>query len=146
MVVLDPYTGAVLALVSQPSYDPNAFTGGMSQEEWQHLTGPERPQQNRAIGALYAPGSVFKIVTAAAALEAGVCDLHSHFFCNGRLTLGNWSLRCWKREGHGALDYVRGFAQSCNVMFATLGRRVGPEALAEMCAAVRPGGRDGYRS
>jgi len=134
VVAMDPETGEVLALASQPAYDPNLFAGPVSREEWQRLSGPERPQQNRAISARYAPGSVFKIITAAAALEAGACDERSTFYCGGRLLLGGWTLRCWKREGHGAVDYLRGFAQSCNVMFATLGRRVGPEALAQMAA------------
>lgn len=132
VVALDPRTGAILALASHPAYDPNLFTRPLSKAEWRRLNGPNRPQQNRAISGQYAPGSVFKIVTAAAALEAGECHLHSTFSCRGRLTLGSWSLRCWKRDGHGTLDYVHGFAQSCNVMFATLGRRVGPEGLADM--------------
>ncbi len=139
VVAMDPYTGEILALASQPAYDPNAFTRPLPPAEWARLNGPDRPQQNRAISARYPPGSVFKIVTAAAALEAGQCDQYSRFYCNGRLTLGDWSLRCWKTGGHGSLDFVEGFAQSCNVMFGTLGRRVGPEALADMADAVRAG-------
>jgi penicillin-binding protein 2 len=132
VVALDPRTGAVLALVSHPAFDPNVFTLPLSRAEWRRLSGPDRPQQNRATSGLYAPGSVFKIVTAAAALEAGECDEGSSFYCSGSFTLGKWRLRCWKRGGHGALNYRQGFGQSCNVMFATLGRRVGVEGLAAM--------------
>lgn len=132
VVALDPQTGEVLALVSHPAFDPNLFTGPLSRRAWQRLSGPDRPQQNRASSGLYAPGSVFKIITAAAALEEGACDEHSRFYCRGKFTLGKWSLRCWKREGHGALNYLQGFGQSCNVMFASLGRQVGVKRLAEM--------------
>ena len=132
VVAMDPWTGEVLAMASHPAYDPNVFTGALTPEEWSRLSGPEHPQQNRATSAHYPPGSVFKVVTAAAALEAGVCDVHSRFRCTGALSLGDWTLHCWKREGHGDIDFMEGIAQSCNVMFATLGRRIGPEDLADM--------------
>ena len=131
-MALNPKDGAILAMASHPSYDPNAFVGALSPAAWQEMTGPDYPQQNRATMSRYPPGSLFKIVTAAAALEAGACDTESVFRCDGAYRIGRWSLRCWKREGHGTIGFFRGFAQSCNVMFATLGRRVGPERLADM--------------
>jgi len=132
VVALNPKDGAILAMASHPSYDPNAFVGALSPAAWQEMTGPDYPQQNRATMSRYPPGSLFKIVTAAAALEASACDTESVFRCDGAYRIGRWSLRCWKREGHGTIGFFRGFAQSCNVMFATLGRRVGPERLADM--------------
>jgi penicillin-binding protein 2 len=132
VVALDPNTGEVLALVSHPAYDLNMFSGMLDPGDWRKLGGPEHPLQNRAVSARFEPGSVFKIVTAAAALEAGTTSTTDRFFCGGVYSLGGWRLRCWKRDGHGSEDFLHGFAQSCNVMFATIGRRAGPEKISEM--------------
>lgn len=131
-VALDPWTGEVLALASSPSYDPNLFIGALSPADWRRLSGPEHRQQNRATTARYPPGSLFKIITAAAALEAGETSPDDWFQCTGVFRLGSWRLRCWKRDGHGDINFTQGFGRSCNVMFAALGRRVGPEGLAAM--------------
>lgn len=132
VVALDPDTGEVLVMASHPAYDLNLFAGALAPSEWKGLRGPARPLQNRAIAARYEPGSVFKIVTAAAALDSNAVTDSDRFYCDGVYSLGGWRMRCWKRDGHGSVDFLRGFSQSCNVMFATLGRRVGPEAIAEM--------------
>ena len=132
VVALDPDTGEVLALVSHPSFDLNLFSGRLTPAQWQRLRGAEHPLQDRAIASRYEPGSVFKIVTAAAALEAGVTSLNDRFYCGGAYSLGDWRLHCWKPEGHGSEDFLAGFGQSCNVMFATIGRRAGAEGLAAM--------------
>ncbi len=131
-VALDPRTGEILALASSPSYDPNAFVGSLSAADWRQLSGPGHPQQNRATTSRFPPGSLFKIVTAAAALEAGEVHPDEWFKCTGVFRLGSWRMRCWERAGHGDITFTQGFARSCNVMFAALGRRVGPEKLAEM--------------
>jgi len=143
VVALDPWTGEVLALASSPSYDPNLFVGALSPEDWSRLTGPGHPQHNRALTSRYPPGSLLKIVTAAAALESGESDTGDHFRCKGVYRIGSWGLRCWRREGHGDLSFIEGFAKSCNVMFATLGRRVGPERLAEMARRFGLGSASG---
>ena len=143
VVAIDPRTGEVLALASSPSYDPNLFVGALSPEDWRRLSGPGHPQHNRALTSRYPPGSLFKIVTAAAALESGEFDTSDHFRCQGVYRIGSWGLRCWKREGHGDLSFIQGFAKSCNVMFATLGRRVGPERLAEMARRFGLGSESG---
>jgi len=135
-VAMDPWTGEILALASAPSYDPNIFVGALTPAEWSTLSGPQSPQHNRATTS-------FKIVTAAAALEAGKADLESRFLCRGAFRIGGWSLRCWRRQGHGTVDFLHGFAQSCNVMFATLGQRVGPEGLAAMAERFGFGDRCG---
>jgi len=132
VVAMDPQTGEILALASHPCYDPNLFVGALTADEWQLLSGPGHPQLDRATTSRYPPGSVFKVITAAAALETGRCDVHSLFHCNGAYRIGDWALRCWRRNGHGTVSFLRGFAQSCNVMFATLGQRVGPSALADV--------------
>ena len=143
VVAMDPRNGEILALVSQPAYDPNLFVGQLSPREWRRLTGPDEPQRNRATTSRYPPGSVFKLVTAAAALEAGEGRPEDRYTCHGAYYIGRWSLRCWRRGGHGTVDFRRGFAQSCNVMFATLGRRVGPEGLADMARRFGLGERSG---
>jgi len=143
VVAMDPNTGEVLALVSHPAFDPNLFSGSLTPGQWSRLTGSARPQQDRAVDSCYPPGSVFKPITAAAALEAGQASLESRYFCGGSLTLGDWQLRCWKRDGHGPIDFLEGFAQSCNVMFATLGRRVGPDKLAAMARRFGLGEKTG---
>ncbi len=132
VVALDPNTGEVLAMASHPTYDLNIFSGMLDPREWRRLSAPDHPLQNRAVAARFEPGSVFKIVTAAAALEAGKTSESDTFFCSGVFSLGGWRMRCWKRDGHGSEDFLHGFAQSCNVMFATIGCRAGPEKLAEM--------------
>jgi penicillin-binding protein 2 len=132
VVVMDPRNGEILALASSPAYDPNLFVGTLSPEDWSRLSGPGNPQHNRATTAHYPPGSVLKIITAAAALEAGKCTTRDRFRCDGVYRIGPWGLRCWKRSGHGELSFTEGFAQSCNTMFATLGRRVGHDSLADM--------------
>jgi len=144
-VALDPWTGEILALASSPSYDPNLFIGALSAADWRRLSGPDHPQQDRATTALYPPGSLFKIITAAAALEAGETSVNDWFKCTGVFHIGSWRLRCWKRDGHGDVNFTQGFGRSCNVMFAALGRRVGPEGLAAMARRFglgRPTGVD----
>lgn len=131
-VALDPNTGEVLALASSPGFDPNWFAGDLSPAHWRRLNARDRPQQNRALSGRYEPGSVFKIVTASAALEAGVAGPASRFSCPGYYRLGSWRFGCWNRAGHGSIGFLEGFAQSCNVVFMTLGRRVGGQGLAAM--------------
>jgi len=143
VVAMDPWTGDILALASHPGYDPNLFIGSLSAEAWNSLTGPGSPQHNRAITSRFPPGSLLKIITAAAALEAGVCDRESRFRCDGTYRVGGWTLHCWNRKGHGRVDFVTGFGQSCNVMFAALGRKAGPEALAEMARRFGLGEQSG---
>ena len=142
-VALDPRTGEVLALCSSPGFDPNWFAGELSRERWAYLNGPSRPQQNRALRGRYEPGSVFKIVTAAAALEQGKATAGSRFYCPGHYQLGKWRFSCWRLSGHGALSFTEGIAQSCNVVFMTLGRRVGAEALAGMARRLGCGAPTG---
>ncbi len=143
VVAMDPWTGEILAMASGPTYDPNMLIGSLSPEEWRLLSGPDHPQQNRATTSNYPPGSLFKPVTAAAALEARETNPSDRFNCSGAFRLGGWSLRCWKRTGHGEVDFTHGFAQSCNVMFATLGHRIGAERLAEMSRRFGLGERSG---
>jgi penicillin-binding protein 2 len=130
-VALDPETGEILALSSVPAYDPNAFATGVDPAVWQSLTGdPETPLMNRVIQGQYAPGSVFKIVMAAAALEEGVVTPRSAFFCPGYLSIYDTVFRCAKPAGHGMVDLHKALARSCNVYFYQVGARLEIDRIA----------------
>lgn len=130
VVALDPNTGDILAMTSTPSYDPNAFTTGIEVSQWNRLTkDPDNPLMNRVIQGQYAPGSVFKIVTATAALEEGIISPQTSFFCPGYLTLYNKMFRCHKGAGHGWVDLRRAIAQSCNAYFYQVGVKLEIERI-----------------
>ena len=133
IVVLDVNTGATMVQASSPSFDPNNFTNGISENEWKELSEDERaPLRNKAIAGEYAPGSTFKMIVALAALEAGIINKNTSFFCSGSLTLGDGKFHCWKRHGHGLTNLKKGIAQSCDVYFYELSRRVGIDRIAIM--------------
>ncbi len=133
VVVMDVHTGDVLCLASTPTYDPNAFSSGLTTEYWRQLVNDERaPLRNKAIAGEYAPGSTFKMVVAMAALEAGVIDADTTFNCLGSLRLGDGKFHCWKRGGHGAVSLLRGIRESCDVYFYEVSRRVGIDRIAVM--------------
>ena len=129
VIAMDPRNGEVLAMADLPAYDPNLFAVGISARDWQALTSDrQRPLLNRVIAATYEPGSVFKLVTAAAALEEGIVTRHTVFNAPGYFRLGRWTfgdLRAW-----GQVNFITGIANSINVVFYTLGYRLGGEALA----------------
>jgi penicillin-binding protein 2 len=131
IVALDVRTGDVLAMVSKPSFDPNAFAGGVAAEEWKRLTRDEwKPLQNRALAGQYPPGSTYKAFVAAAALQKGLVRPEERIYCPGAYRLGRRSYRCWKKEGHGDVDLHTALARSCDVYFYTVGRRLGVDQIA----------------
>jgi penicillin-binding protein 2 len=131
VVAVDPQSGEVLVMASRPSFDPNAFVGGISRRDWQALVeNPRRPMENKAIQATYPPASTYKIVTAMAGLQEGEIDGRSQFFCPGQLRYGNRAYRCWKRGGHGHLNVVEAISQSCDVFFYQVGIKLGVDRLA----------------
>jgi penicillin-binding protein 2 len=143
-VALDPQTGAVLAMVSVPSYDPNLFVKGISKADWQKIAeNPLKPQINRAVGSGYAPGSTFKVVTATAGLETGEVGPRSRDYCSGVIWLGRWPKHCHKRGGHGSVDLYDAIAKSCDVFFYHLGQRLGPDRMAEYARRFGLGRRTG---
>lgn len=124
-VALDPRNGEILALTSTPAYDPNHFTTGIEPAVWARLSSdPRTPLMNRVIQGQYAPGSTFKIVMAAAALEEGVIAPTTTFYCPGYLSVYNTVFRCGKASGHGMVDLQRAITQSCNVFFYQAGIRL----------------------
>jgi len=125
VVVLDVVTGEVIAMASAPTYDPGAFLGGISTEEWAALTAKtsEYPLNNRAVMAAYPPASTFKVVTGAAGLEAGITSEGRTYTCTGRWTdMGKqWPKWCWKRTGHGTVSFRTGIEVSCDTVFYEIG-------------------------
>jgi penicillin-binding protein 2 len=144
VVVLDPRNGDVLALVSAPHYDPNAFSRTLSDEEWkQVMTDPSKVLVDRAVAGIYAPGSVFKPVVAVAALENHCATPATSFTCGGVFEMSGLSMKCWKKSGHGTVDLIEGLEQSCNVYFIHLGMQCGNEKIYHMAAALGFGEKTG---
>lgn len=130
IVALDPRTGAILALASTPGYELERLT-----EEWPRLRSDKRsPLFNRALGGLYPPGSVFKIVTLAAALEEGKVSPKSVYFCPGQRTIEGQAIACAERRAHGVLTLTQALGVSCNYVFTGLGLAVGWEGLKRKAA------------
>ena len=132
-VVMDIHKGDLLALVSTPSFDPNAFNRGLTKSEWQKVLNNSRnPLNNKAISGQYAPGSTFKMVVALAALEKGIISNRSNYFCTGSLELGDSIFHCWKKNGHGKMNMISAIAQSCDVYFYEVAKRLGIDAISLM--------------
>jgi penicillin-binding protein 2 len=144
VVVMDPKTGHILALVSNPSFDPNLFAGGISQADWKSLTdNPYHPLQNRAVQATYAPGSTFKMITASTGLEKGIINRNSTLFCGGSVAIGNTVKRCWKFGGHGNVSVIDAIKQSCNGYFYRLSEKISMSDLAKFATSYGLGGKTG---
>ena len=131
-LILDPRNGEVLSFVSLPAYDPNDFAAGIDRATWAALNTNElRPLQNRAIQGRYSPGSTFKIVVAAAALEEGIVDPDYTVNCSGGASFFGRYFRCHLRGGHGIVDMRHAIEKSCNVFFYTLGNMLGVDKIHE---------------
>lgn len=130
VVVLDASNADIIAMVSRPKLKPGQF-----------LTGDGSEWSNHALKAV-APGSVFKLVTEAAALEAGVIKRNETFFCNGEY--GKYGLSCWKEGGHGHLTLQEGLAQSCNIVFAAIAERLEAAELQRTAEALGVGKQAGW--
>lgn len=126
--------GEILALYSAPSFDPNAFIGGIAPERWSALnTGDAKPLFNRALRGTYPPASPFKLAMAVMALRRGVVNFDTHMPepCRGGYQFGNRFFHCWRKEGHGSLDLSGAIAASCDTYFYQLGLRLGLPYLLE---------------
>jgi len=128
IIVSDPKTGEILAMINRPSFSPNIFANGISSSDWQRLSSDaDYPLTNRSVQGVYSPGSIFKVVTAVAALEEGVTNRNRKIYCSGSFELAGQVFACWKETGHGSLSMVDAIAHSCNVYFYTLGKDLGIE-------------------
>ena len=131
IVALDPRNGELLALASLPSFDPNALSRGLNQKRWKAiLQDPGHPLTNRAIQGQYPPGSTFKIIMAAAALDTQTMETDDTIQCGGGYRFGRRVFRDWKRGGHGTVDLIDAITNSCDVYFYKIGNRLGIETIA----------------
>jgi penicillin-binding protein 2 len=131
-VVLDVQTGDVIALASHPGFDPNVFVGGIGSDLWRRLnTDPTTPLINKCTMGQYNPGSTFKLMTAAAALQSGAINANTTFFCPGSLTLGGAVLHCWRHGGHGNISVRNAIKASCDVFFYQAALHTGIDNLAK---------------
>ncbi|ORJ62986.1 penicillin-binding protein 2 [Geothermobacter hydrogeniphilus] len=136
-VALDVASGEILAMASRPSFDPEQFARGISPEEWKALlNNPRHPLQNKALRGQYPPGSTFKIVTALAALEAGVATPRTTVDDEGAIELGRRVFRCWKKGGHGRTNLKKALRESCDVWFYRVALDLGIDKLSEMAFAL----------
>ncbi|HEY0758661.1 MAG TPA: penicillin-binding protein 2 [Acidisarcina sp.] len=131
IIAMDPRTGEVLAMVSHPSFDPNAFAVRLTREYWNKLlTDPDHPLLNKAIQAQLAPGSTFKIIMATAGLQEGIAQ-NLHVNCTGGASFYGRYFKCWiPHGGHGATGITKGIYQSCDVFFYTLAEHLGIDKIA----------------
>ncbi|HTC20323.1 MAG TPA: penicillin-binding protein 2, partial [bacterium] len=142
IIVTNPQTGEILALVSRPNFDPNAFVSGISYKEWNGLLKDKNhPLENRAIQGQYPPGSIFKLVTALAALEDGVIDLNKVFLCRGIYWYTVWPYRCWRISGHGWVNLERAIIESCDIFFYQLGLLVKIDKIYRMARELGLGSK-----
>jgi penicillin-binding protein 2 len=133
VVIMNARNGEVLAMASQPSFDPNIFASGVSGAQWRQWTsGRSTPLINKTTNGLYAPGSTFKMVVALAALEARVTTPFERVMCPGHYDLGETRFHCWNRSGHGAVDMRTALKVSCDVYFYEMARRLGINRIAAM--------------
>jgi penicillin-binding protein 2 len=144
IVAMDPRNGEILVMVSSPSFDPNAFSARISQDEWNELlNNPDHPMQNRTIQNSHSPGSVFKLIVAVAGLEEGLLDRNVTVTCRGSAVYYGRAYQCASHEGHGPLHLEEAIAKSCNIFFYELGRRLGIEKIAEHAQAFGLGEQTG---
>lgn len=130
VAVMDVHTGAIIALLSQPGFDPNRFITGLEAEQWQEwLDDPRKPLLNRATQAAYPPASTFKLISGMAGLRAASPLARGYTDCPGYLELADRRLRCWNRKGHQHINLHRALVESCDVYFYALGDQVGMHRL-----------------
>lgn len=143
IVVMDPDTGNLVALVTSPAYENNLFAAGISRKDWEELRTNQRfPLQNRVIQSVYPPGSIWKLMTTGLLLKEGIRPSET-VFCAGEVTLGNQIFRCWKKGGHGTVDMTRALTESCDVYYYHFGEKMGIDRLeiyAKACGFGTPTG------
>jgi penicillin-binding protein 2 len=133
VVLMDARNGEVLAMASQPSFDPNIFNSGVSAAQWRQWTAnPATPLINKPTNGLYAPGSTFKMMVGLAALEARVATPGERVFCPGHMDLGNARFHCWRRGGHGHVDLRQSLKVSCDVYYYEMAKRLGIDRISAM--------------
>ena len=133
--VMDIFTGQIIAMHSSPSFDPNSFVFGISQDEWQLIRNdPMKPLVNKTLQGNYSPGSTIKPIVALSALENGIINTNFTVNCRGHenpLELYGQTYHCWKKEGHGFMNLRNAMKQSCDTYFYEVARKLGVDKLSE---------------
>ncbi len=136
-VVMDCRNGEVLAMATNPSFDPSLFDSGVSEAQWVEWTNNSRtPLINKATAGLYPPGSTFKMAVAIAAMQTGALAPSDRINCPGHYDIGDTRFHCWRKGGHGSLDLRGGLKNSCDVFFYEAARRTGIDAIAASANAL----------
>lgn len=130
-IVVDILTGEILGMHSQPGFNPNLFTNGIRQRDWETLLyNPYRPLHNKALQGLYPPGSIFKMIVALAALDSGLISPNYTTWCNGYTEVNGHRFHCWQKDGHGSVGFLHALRQSCDIFFYELGQKIGMDRIA----------------
>ena len=135
VVVMEVHSGRVLTLLNAPTFDPQIFASRITPEQWAELTAdPTHPLTDKALQGIYPPGSTYKMMVGAAALEHGALKPETSVSCNGYFRLGRHRFRCWRyrKGGHGAVHFKTALKGSCDVYFYTAGMRTGIDEIAAM--------------
>ncbi len=128
--VMDIYTGAIVAMHSSPSFDPNLFVFGISQDEWQLIRNdPMKPLVNKTLQGNYSPGSTIKPIVALSALENGIINTNFTVKCTGKTEMYGQTYHCWKKKGHGYVSLRNAMKQSCDTYFYEIARKLGVDKL-----------------
>jgi penicillin-binding protein 2 len=133
VVVMDLEHGDLLSIASAPSYDPNKFVRGISVADYGFLRDNDhRPLASKTVQDAYPPGSTFKMITALAAMDAGLVSPDDTVWCPGHLEVSGRKFHCWKRVGHGHMNLEQSLKESCDVYYYELALKVGIERIADM--------------
>ena len=130
--VMDIYTGSIIAMHSSPSFDPNLFVFGISQDDWQVIRNdPMKPLVNKTLQGNYSPGSTIKPIVALSALENRIINTNFTVECTGKKEMYGQTYHCWKKKGHGFVSLRNAMKQSCDTYFYEIARRLGVDKLSE---------------
>tara|TARA_B100000787_G_scaffold154409_1_gene129238 strand:- start:974 stop:2848 length:1875 start_codon:yes stop_codon:yes gene_type:complete len=130
--VMDIFTGSIVAMHSSPSFDPNLFVFGISQDDWQLIrNNPMKPLVNKSLSGNYSPGSTIKPIVALSALEHEIISPNFTVKCEGKKEMYGQTYHCWKKQGHGFVDLKNAMKQSCDSYFYEIARRLGVDRLSD---------------
>jgi penicillin-binding protein 2 len=128
--VMDIYTGEIVAMHSSPSFDPNLFIFGISQDDWQLIrNNPLKPLVNKTLSGQYSPGSTIKPIVALSALENNVVSPDFKVNCTGKIEMYGQTYHCWKKRGHGVVNLKNAMKQSCDTYFYEIARKLGVDRI-----------------
>lgn len=144
IIVQVPKTGEILCMASKPDYNLNNFSGNIDIREWKKIIRNKgNPLNNRAIQGQYSPGSIFKIAIGTGALNEGIITTKDSFFCEGIYWIKTWPYKCWKRVGHGWVDFYHAIAESCDIFFYKTGLKMKVELLSKYASMFGFGEKTG---